>query len=114
MDNVRTELIERKGRRVAALKPESPKKLAETQQRHHAARHAWSESANPVEITEETYVGQIQPWLAANTIAALASALGVSISYAADIRKGRRRPHPRHWHALAELEGVNSQFHSIA
>lgn len=26
--------------------------------------------------------------------------------YAADIRAGRRRPHPRHWLALAELAGI--------
>ena len=35
-----------------------------------------------------------------------ASAIGVSIPYASDIRRGRRRPHPRHWRALAELGGL--------
>jgi hypothetical protein len=32
---------------------------------------------------------------------------GVSESYAADIRAGRRLPHPRHWEALAKLAGVS-------
>jgi hypothetical protein len=32
--------------------------------------------------------------------------LGVSEPYAADIRNGRHRPHPRHWEALARLAGV--------
>jgi hypothetical protein len=39
-------------------------------------------------------------WL---SIAALSSTLGVSESYAADIRAGRHRPHPRHWVAMARL-----------
>jgi len=32
--------------------------------------------------------------------------LGVSVPYAADIRAGRRRPHPRYWQALARIIGV--------
>jgi uncharacterized membrane protein YoaK (UPF0700 family) len=35
------------------------------------------------------------------------SALGVSVTYAVAIRKGRRRPHPRHWEALARLVSVS-------
>jgi len=32
--------------------------------------------------------------------------------HAADIRAGRRRPHPRHWQALAELVGIPADvFH---
>jgi hypothetical protein len=34
------------------------------------------------------------------------SALGISVAYAVAIRAGRRRPHPRHWQALAELVAV--------
>jgi len=37
------------------------------------------------------------------TISSLAATLGISESYAADIRAGRRRPHVRHWLLLAEL-----------
>jgi hypothetical protein len=59
-------------------------------------------------VNEQTYVERIQPGLALITISALSLALGVSESYAADIRAGRRRPHPRHWLALAELVGVSN------
>jgi hypothetical protein len=44
--------------------------------------------------------------VAAVVITTIASRLGVSEFYAADIRAGRRRPHPRHWEALAQLVGV--------
>jgi hypothetical protein len=37
------------------------------------------------------------------SISAIATALSVSWSYAADIRRGRRCPHPRHWETLARL-----------
>jgi hypothetical protein len=33
--------------------------------------------------------------------------LGFSKGYAADIRAGRRLPHPRHWPTLARLVGVS-------
>jgi hypothetical protein len=60
-------------------------------------------------LTEEAYVEKIQPRLASvtlSTISAISSTLGVSESYAADIRVGRHRPHPRHWQALADLVGL--------
>jgi hypothetical protein len=37
------------------------------------------------------------------TIPVIMSALNVCASYAADIRRGRRRPHARHWETLAQL-----------
>lgn len=40
------------------------------------------------------------------TNAAITSAIAVSLYYAAGIRRGRRRPHPRHWMALAQMCGV--------
>jgi hypothetical protein len=48
-------------------------------------------------------MSEIQPRLQSVTISALSAALGLSESYAADIRAGRRRPNPRHWHGLAGL-----------
>jgi hypothetical protein len=53
-------------------------------------------------------MSEIQPRLSSVTISALSSALGVCESYAADIRAGRRRPHPRHWRMLAELAGASA------
>jgi CRISPR-associated endonuclease Cas1 len=92
--------------RVVAQSPKSQRKRAKTQRRHRAAQQAWRSSPKPVWLTEDIYVETIQPRLAAVPISTLASTLGVSEPYAAEIRAGRRRPHPRHWQALANLAGV--------
>jgi CRISPR-associated endonuclease Cas1 len=93
--------------RAAARSPESRQKHSETQRRHEAAKRAWRSAPKPAWPDENTYVRQIQPRLAAITISVLSSALGVSESYAADIRAGRHRPHPRHWLHLAQLVGMS-------
>jgi CRISPR-associated endonuclease Cas1 len=92
--------------RVVAQSPKSRRKLSETQRRHRAAQRAWDSSSKLPWLNEDTYLAKIQPKLAGITIYSLSSTLGVSESYAADIRAGRRLPHPRHWQALAELIGV--------
>ena len=74
--------------------------------RHDFAQAAWRPSSLPAWLTEETYLGRIQPLLAGITNKAVASALGTSVLYASAIRAGRRVPHPRHWQALAQLAGV--------
>ena len=94
--------------RIVARNPKSRKKHSETQRRHEAAKRAWRSSPKPDWPDEDTYVRQIQPRLGVVTISALASALGVSEPYAAHIRAGRHRPHPRHWEALAKLVDLTS------
>jgi hypothetical protein len=54
------------------------------------------------------YVNEIQPRLSIVTIAKIASTLDISEPYAALIRAGRRRPHPRHWQALARLANITT------
>jgi CRISPR-associated endonuclease Cas1 len=104
----REKLIELAKRgRVAAQSPESRKKRSEAQRRHGAAKRAWRSSPKPDWLTESNYVERIQPRLATVTISTIASTLGVSESYAGDIRAGRYRPHPRHWQALAALVGIH-------
>lgn len=93
--------------RVVAQSPEAQKRRSETQRLHEAAKRAWDSSAKPIWLNDDTYLEKIQPRLAATTISALASTLGVSESYAADMRAGRRSPHPRHWQALAQLVGIS-------
>jgi CRISPR-associated endonuclease Cas1 len=93
--------------RVAAQSAESRRKHSETQRRHEAAKRAWVSSPKPDWPDGNTYVRQIQPRLSAVTISTMASTLGVSESYAADIRAGRHRPHPRHWKTLAELVRIS-------
>jgi CRISPR-associated endonuclease Cas1 len=92
--------------REVAQSPESRKKVSDTQRRHEAAKRAWKASPKPTWPDERAYVRDIQPRFFAVAISRLSSALGVSESYAADIRAGRRRPHPRHWQALAQLVGI--------
>jgi CRISPR-associated endonuclease Cas1 len=100
----REELIESaKIGRIVAQSQKSQRKRAKTQRRHRAAQRAWRASPKAAWLNEDTYLAKIQPGLAGVTISVLASTLEVSEPYAADIRAGRRLPHPRHWKALGEL-----------
>ena len=93
--------------RAAAQSAESRRKHSETQRRHEAAKRAWRSSPKPAWPDEDAYFDKVQPALGAVTISTLAATLGISESYAADIRARRHRPHPRHWQALAQLVGVS-------
>jgi len=92
--------------RTAALRPDALRKHSETQRRHEAAKRGWRSAQKSWWPDESTYIREIQPRLASITISTISSTLGVCESYAADIRAGRHRPHPRHWQALAQLVGV--------
>jgi hypothetical protein len=93
--------------RVAAHSREARARQAEKQRRHAAAKRAWRPSDQPAWLDQQTYLQKIQPRLAGVTIPVIASALGLSEPYAAEIRAGRRRPHPRHWQTLARIVGVS-------
>jgi hypothetical protein len=92
--------------RIARHSPKAEALRATTRRRHAAALKSWQPSEHPRWLTEDVYLKQIQPTLRDATVSAIASALGVSLTYATDIRAGRRRPHPRHWLALAGLVGI--------
>jgi CRISPR-associated protein Cas1 len=92
---------------IATHRPEAEVLRAKTQREQIAARKAWEGSHESELISEQTYSQDIQPRLAEFTNSAIASALRVSKPYAAEIRKGRRRPHPRHWLVLAQLVDVS-------
>ena len=93
--------------RVAAQSSTAKARRSETKRRHDLARSNWSPSDQPAWLTDEVYSKQIQPRLHDATLSEIASAIGVSIPYASDIRIGRRRPHPRHWESLAQLVEVS-------
>jgi ribosomal protein L37E len=97
--------VARKGR-VASHTNDAEARRAQTQRRHAAEQKAWQPSDNPDWLNEEIYREKIQPRLAGITVPAISSALGISEPYATDIRAGKRRPHSRHWPALAELAGI--------
>lgn len=99
--------------RTVAIGPEAQKKRSDTQHRHEAAKRAWRESPNESWSDPKRYDTEIQPRLGMVKIASIASALGVSEPYAADIRAGRRRPHPRHWQTLAKTVGFQNLTSSM-
>lgn len=92
--------------RIATHSPNAEALRAATRRRHAAALKSWQPSEHPRWLTEGVYLKQIQPALRDSTVSAIASALSISLPYATDIRAGRRRPHARHWRALAGLVGV--------
>lgn len=95
--------------RIASHTNKAESHRAETQRRHHAAARSWRPSELPYWLNEKTYREKIQPRLVKVTVPAISTSLGISGPYAADIRAGKRRPHPRHWEKLAQLVGVLRQ-----
>jgi len=95
--------------RVAGHSPEARLRQAEKQRRHAAEVKAWNPSNQPEWLTEEFYHEKIRPRLSGITVPAIASALGLSVPYAAEIRAGRKLPHPRHWLTLARISGVSEK-----
>src|SRR5208337_2439525 len=92
--------------RVTAQSEEAQKARAETQKIHASEIQTWIDSGSQTTVDENTYLTKVQPKLASVTVSAISLALRISEPYARDIRAGRRRPHPRHWQALAKLVGV--------
>ncbi len=92
--------------RVATHTPQAEALRSATRRRHAAALKAWQPAEHPAWLTEDVYLKKIQPALRAFGVPAIASALGVSLPYATNIRIGRSRPHPRHWLTLAELVSI--------
>jgi hypothetical protein len=93
------------------MRPKSKKakaRLSKTISDHAVANTWWDSSSLPSWLTEQCYVQKIQPKLRVIKVREIAEALHVSEPYAAQVRAGRRRPHPRHWQALATLLDVRS------
>jgi CRISPR-associated endonuclease Cas1 len=88
--------------RTLAHTPEARAKEGEKQHKDAVARSSWDVSSQAVWLTNEFYSSKIKPLLAPLSNSVIASAIGVSRWYAGRIRRGYQ-PHPRHWHALAQL-----------
>lgn len=93
--------------RVAEDSPEAEARRADTKRRHDVARQAWVASMQPAGLDKETYIQKIQPRLASVANSAIASALGVSLYYAADIRRG---PELSPSEALAGVGGAGGKL----
>src|SRR5215475_5684504 len=89
---------------LSHMKPKSKKEKARVSRllsNHAVANTWWDPSSLPSWLTEECYVQRIQPLLKTKKVREVAAAIQVSELYAGFVRSGRRRPHPRHWQALA-------------
>ena len=76
----------------------------------HAVANTWWDSKSlPTWLTEECYVQRIQPLLRGKKVREIAQAMKVSQPYAAFIRSGRRRPHPRHSRPMSAPRRVTFQ-----
>jgi hypothetical protein len=82
---------------------------------HAVANTWWSPSSLPSWLNEDCYLQNIQPRLKTLKVREISAAMKVSKPYAAHVRAGRRRPHPRHWEKLASLAGAmpGGSNHSI-
>jgi CRISPR-associated endonuclease Cas1 len=87
--------------RIATHTPKAEALRGATQRRQRAAQRDWNPTDLPEWLTGEFYREKIQPRLATVTMRAIMEALEISKPYAADIRSGKRVPHPRHWQRLA-------------
>lgn len=89
--------------RLTAQSPSAQVSRSDTQKRNWSQIRQWKQSGNSGSISEESYKEEILPQLANCKTSEIARSLGVSLQYAVWIRRGRRRPHPRHWMKLASL-----------
>jgi hypothetical protein len=85
-------------------------RISKTISNHAVANTWWDPKSLPGWLTEEYYVQRIQPLLRGKKVREIAEAIQVSQPYAAFIRSGRRRPHPRHWQSLASLVGGGAEW----
>ena len=76
------------------------------QHRNAEAARQWNPESLPVWLTQDFYRTRILVELKKIRTAHVARYLSWSESYAAEVRNGKRTPHPRHWTALALLAGV--------
>lgn len=96
---------------IGHAKPKTSKvkaHISTTLSDHAVANTWWSPSSLPAWLTNEFYIQKIQPLLRAMKVRKISDAMQVSKPYAALIRAARRRPHPRHWEALARLVGISA------
>ena len=91
---------------LSHMKPKSKRekaRLSRVLSNHAVVKTWWHPSSLPSWLTEECYFQRIRPLLRAKKVREIAQVIQVSELYAGLIRSGRRRPHPRHWQALATL-----------
>lgn len=96
---------ERAGCHVSAV---AQAQRSETKRLNDKAAKIWNPASQPAWLTPEAYAAKVQPRLGAIRPTDIMRAISVSWMYASYIRRGLKRPHPRHWVKLAELVGVGT------
>jgi CRISPR-associated endonuclease Cas1 len=95
--------------RLAAHGRGAQTKRTETQRRNAKAIRQWNPKALPDWLTAEVFVRRVVPALRDMRTVDVARCLASSESYAAQVRRGEREPHRRHWLKLAELCGLSDR-----
>lgn len=91
--------------RMVARTPKVSKRVSRLLSDHAVANTWWNPADMPEWLTAEYYAERIQPRLRELKVRQIADTIKTSQPYAALVRSGKRRPHPRHWQALAVLVG---------
>jgi hypothetical protein len=97
---------------IGHAKPKTPRlraSISKTLSDHAVENSWWSPSSLPAWLNEECYLQRVQPRLRTIKVREISEAMRVSKFYAALIRAGRRRPHPRDWERLAHLVGMDTE-----
>jgi CRISPR-associated endonuclease Cas1 len=92
--------------RLASHSEEAQASRSEKGRSNTTARWAWRVSNQSNWISEQTYSEKVRPRLEGIPVRIVASALGVSLPYASNVRSGKRKPHERHWLTLAQLANI--------
>lgn len=83
-------------------RPSAKRKLARSIAENRKAAAAW-EKAHPGDADPGIFDREILPGLSGVPLSRIMGAAGISVRYASLIRRGSKRPHPRHWEALRAL-----------
>lgn len=94
-----------KGRKTSNV-GEAQEKRAETQRRNAEAVRQWNPEDLPKWLSARVFSLRVLPALQKLRTVDVARCLTSSESYAAQVRTGKKTPHPRHWTGLAALARV--------
>lgn len=98
------------------LKPKSKRakqRMSQSLSDHAVAKSWWDPASQPSWLTVDCYVQRILPLLREKKVREIARVMQVSQPYAALVRSGRVRPHPRHWQMLARLVGMDGYGNGV-
>lgn len=95
----------RSGRRRDGTDPahgaDAAAKRGDANRQHQLANAAWNPDGRPTD--PDYYRSEILPKISQLASAALVEATGLSRNYCAQILRGSRIPHPRHWATLENI-----------